>query len=259
MAEVIRMPRMSDTMTEGNIVGWLKEEGEAVEPGDTLAEVETDKATMELDSFTEGILLHIAVKEGTVPINGVIAVVGDEGEDWKAAIEADEQSNGGGASQEAAPAMAMAESHSTAHSSTPAPTVDIVEASPATAESRVKASPLAKSMAADAGISLANVQGSGDNGRIVKKDVEAMLKSGSTGAAMPASSPAPASAPAAKDAPAVEPFVYGGGGENNFEEIPVTQMRKVIARRLGESKFTCLLYTSPSPRDATLSRMPSSA
>lgn len=233
MAEVIRMPRMSDTMTEGNIVGWLMNEGDAVEPGDTLAEVETDKATMELDSYSEGVLLHIAVKEGTVPINGVIAVVGEEGEDWKAAIEADKNSNGDGASQEAAPA-AM-ESHST---TTSAPTVDIVESTPTTnAESRIKASPLAKSMAADAGINLATVQGSGDNGRIIKRDVEAMLQSGSNGTAMPASSPAPASTPAAKDAPAVQPFSYGGG-ENNFEEIPVSQMRKVIARRLGESKFT---------------------
>ena len=234
MAEVIRMPRMSDTMTEGNIVGWLMNEGDAVEPGDTLAEVETDKATMELDSYSEGVLLHIAVKEGTVPINGVIAVVGEEGEDWKAAIEADENSNGDGASQEAAP-VAM-ESHSMV--TTPTPTVDIVESTPATsAASRIKASPLAKSMAADAGINLATVQGSGDNGRIIKRDVEAMLQSGTNGSSMPASSPAPVSAPATKDTPAVQPFSYGGG-ENNFEEIPVSQMRKVIARRLGESKFT---------------------
>jgi len=81
MAEVIRMPRMSDTMEEGNIVGWLKKEGDKVEAGDTLAEVETDKATMELDSFTDGIILHIAVKEGPVPIDGIIAVIGKEGED----------------------------------------------------------------------------------------------------------------------------------------------------------------------------------
>ena len=85
MAEVIRMPRMSDTMEEGVIVGWLKEEGEEVESGETLAEVETDKATMELDSYSDGVLLHIAVKEGPVPINGVIAVIGEAGEDWKAA------------------------------------------------------------------------------------------------------------------------------------------------------------------------------
>ena len=86
MAEVIRMPRMSDTMEEGNIIGWLKKEGDAVEPGEVLAEVETDKATMELDSYTDGVLLHIAVKEGPVAINGVIAVIGKAGEDWQAAL-----------------------------------------------------------------------------------------------------------------------------------------------------------------------------
>jgi pyruvate dehydrogenase E2 component (dihydrolipoamide acetyltransferase) len=104
MAEVIRMPRMSDTMEEGNIIGWLKEEGEEVEAGDTLAEVETDKATMELDSYFDGVLLHIAVKEGPVPIDGVIAVIGEEGEDWKAAIEGagDVGGNGEAAKEEAA-------------------------------------------------------------------------------------------------------------------------------------------------------------
>ena len=88
MAEVIRMPRMSDTMEEGNIVGWLKQEGDRVEPGETLAEVETDKATMELDSYTEGVLLHIAVKSGTVPIDGIIAVIGQPGEDWQSLLSA---------------------------------------------------------------------------------------------------------------------------------------------------------------------------
>ena len=87
MAEVIRMPRISDTMEEGTIVAWLKEVGDAVEAGDTIAEVETDKATMELDSYVDGFLLHIEVQEGTVPINGVIAVIGEEGEDWKGLLD----------------------------------------------------------------------------------------------------------------------------------------------------------------------------
>ncbi|RMF24604.1 MAG: dihydrolipoamide acyltransferase, partial [Bacteroidetes bacterium] len=94
MAEVIRMPRMSDTMEEGNIIAWLKKEGDRVEPGDVLAEIETDKATMEFESLYEGVLLHIAVKEGPVPVDGVIAVIGEEGEDWKAAIEAAGGSDG---------------------------------------------------------------------------------------------------------------------------------------------------------------------
>ncbi|MCB0652698.1 MAG: dihydrolipoamide acyltransferase, partial [Saprospiraceae bacterium] len=88
MAEIIRMPLMSDTMEEGNIVGWLKEVGDTITAGDTLAEVETDKATMELDTYVDGVLLHIAVKEGPVPVDGIIAVIGKKGEDWKAAIAA---------------------------------------------------------------------------------------------------------------------------------------------------------------------------
>ena len=109
MADIIRMPRMSDTMEEGNIVSWLKEEGDPVEMGETIAEVETDKATMELDAFAEGVLLHIAVKEGPVPINGVIAVIGKKGEDWKAALEAAEgSSNGAAGKKEETPAEAEA-------------------------------------------------------------------------------------------------------------------------------------------------------
>ncbi len=242
MAEVIRMPRMSDTMEEGVIVGWLVEEGTAVEPGDTLAEVETDKATMELDSFSEGILLHIAVKEGSVPINGVIGVIGEEGEDWKAAIAASEAENGAASpepSKEAAPAV----------ESTPSAPVAMPSGSnnnPSSAsDSRIKASPLARSMAKEAGLDLSTIQGSGDQGRIVKRDIEEALQTSkpavvSTPSPAPAAptpaSPPPPAAPA-KEAPAVVPFTFTGG-ENNFEEVSISQMRKVIARRLGESKFS---------------------
>ena len=151
MAEVIRMPRMSDTMEEGNIVGWLKEEGDEIEAGDTIAEVETDKATMELDSFFDGVLLHIAIKEGPVPIDGVIAVVGEKGEDWKAAIAAAEGSNGAAQAAEA-PAKAEAPAATAASSPAPAP------AAPAE-DKRLKASPLAKSMAKEAGIDIHTIQG----------------------------------------------------------------------------------------------------
>ncbi|RMG80529.1 MAG: dihydrolipoamide acyltransferase, partial [Bacteroidetes bacterium] len=101
MAEIIRMPRLSDTMEEGNIVAWMKKEGDHVEPGDLLAEIETDKATMEFESLWEGVLLHIAVKEGAVPVESVIAIIGEEGEDWKAALAAAE---GAKTSNGAAPA-----------------------------------------------------------------------------------------------------------------------------------------------------------
>ena len=233
MAEIIRMPRMSDTMEEGVIVGWLVKEGDAVEPGDTLAEVETDKATMELDSYFEGVLLHIAVKEGAVPIDGVIAVIGEEGEDWKAAIAAS------GSSSDSAPAAKETVSETTS----PAPVAQAaapVASSAPTSDKRLKASPLAKSMAKEAGINIAAVQGSGDQGRIVKKDIEAYLQSnGSTVAPTPAApTHAPATSAPAKDAaPAVAPFNFSGGGDN-FEDTNVSQMRKTIARRLGESKFS---------------------
>ncbi len=230
MAEVIRMPRMSDTMTEGNIVGWLKDEGEAVEPGETLAEVETDKATMELDSFSEGVLLHIAVKEGTVPINGVIAVIGEEGEDWQAAIAADEKSNGNGVSQAAAPAETAQPMVS--HETTPS--VDIVETpNAAQSDARIKASPLAKSMAAEAGINLSTIQGSGDNGRIIKRDVEALLnKSGSVSTSAPTS----ISAPTTQQAPTIQPFVHTG--TDGFEDVPMSMMRKAIAKNVVANKFS---------------------
>lgn len=229
MAEVIRMPRMSDTMEEGNIIGWLKKEGDHVEPGQTLAEVETDKATMELDAFVEGVILHIAVKEGPVAIDGVIAVIGQPGEDWKAVLAA---ANGGAA----APAANGQPSAPVA-----APVAEVPAAAASTEDSRIKASPLAKNIAKESGVSLEQLVGSGDQGRIVKKDVEAFLENkGSAPVATPTApaTPAPAATPAAKsEAPSSAPFAFNAGG-NNYEEVGVTQMRKVIARRLGESLFT---------------------
>lgn len=236
MAEVIRMPRMSDTMEEGNIIGWLKKEGESVEPGETLAEVETDKATMELDAFVEGTLLHIAVKEGPVPIDGVIAVIGEEGEDWKAAIEAAGDSGGNGTPEPEPEAPAAEEK---AEASAPAETAPAETTAAGADDKRVKASPLAKSMAKDAGVDINQISGSGDHGRIVKRDVEAFIEK-QQAAPQPAA-PAPQAAPAEKaakpEAPAVAPFTYATG-EPQYEDTPVSQMRKVIARRLGESKFS---------------------
>jgi pyruvate dehydrogenase E2 component (dihydrolipoamide acetyltransferase) len=231
MAEVIRMPRMSDTMEEGNIVEWLVAEGDAVEPGQTLAEVETDKATMELDSYFEGVLLHIAVKDGAVPIDGIIAVIGDEGEDWKAAIAA-------AGADTSAPAPAVEAPAAPTPTPAPAP-VTPAAAAPAPApapasDDRLKASPLAKAMAKEAGIDISTITGSGGGGRIIKADVE---KAQSAPAPAPVAAPAPAPAPAAAPAPNVPAFAFNAGSDN-FDETPVSQMRKVIARRLGESKFT---------------------
>jgi len=235
MAEVIRMPRMSDTMEEGNIVDWLVAEGDSVEPGQTLAEVETDKATMELDSYFEGVLLHIAVKEGAVPINGVIAVIGEEGEDWKAAIAA----AGDGAAADPPPAEEVPPIKETPSSPSPAPAAPTPAAaapvvSPAAAsDDRVKASPLAKAMAKEAGIDISTISGSGENGRVVKADIE---QAKTAPAAAPAAV-APAPAAAAAPPPNVPAFAFGASGEN-YTDTPVSQMRKAVSRLVSNSKFT---------------------
>ncbi|WP_044102408.1 dihydrolipoamide acetyltransferase family protein [Neolewinella persica] len=239
MAEIIRMPRMSDTMEEGNIVDWLVAEGDEVEAGQTLAEVETDKATMELDSYFDGVLLHIAVKNGAVPIDGIIAVIGEEGEDWKAAIAA----AGDGASapapekEEETAAPEKEETAAPAAAAAPAPAAT----APASTDSdeRVKASPLAKAMAKEAGIDVSTLTGTGEGGRIVKADIE---KAKSAPAPAPAAAPAPASAPAAAPAAAPAPpnvpaFAFGASGEN-YVDTPVSQMRKAVSRLVSNSKFT---------------------
>lgn len=226
MAEIIRMPRMSDTMEEGNIVAWLKKEGDRIESGQTLAEVETDKATMELDAFTDGVLLHIAVPKGPVAIDGIIAVIGKEGEDWKAAIAAAE----GGAAAASTPAPAAAPTHNIPDTAPAA--VAPVPAS----DQRVKASPLARSIAKEIGVDLQTIQGSGDHGRIIKRDVEAAAQTTGTLPAAPQPSAAAPTPEPATTAPAFHPAVSPDGG--HYDDAPLSQMRKVIARRLSESKFT---------------------
>jgi pyruvate dehydrogenase E2 component (dihydrolipoyllysine-residue acetyltransferase) len=224
MAEVIRMPRMSDTMEEGNIIAWHKKEGDKIEPGELLAEIETDKATMDFESLWEGHLLHIAIKEGAVPVEGIIAVIGKKDEDWKAALAVAQQSSNGKAGQ---PAEAVAE----VETAVPAVTATTTDTAPATTESagdsqRVKASPLAKSLAKEVGIDIANIKGTGGQGRIVKRDVEAFIE---TKEQAPATTPATA---------APEVPVFTATSQESFDDKPLSQMRKIIARRLGESKFT---------------------
>ena len=207
MAEVIRMPKMSDTMTEGVIVSWLKQVGDDIKPGDILAEVETDKATMELENYVKGTLLHIGIPAGgSVPVDALIAIVGQKGDDITALLS--------GASAPAAPAKA--EEVKTETVSTP---VIQAPAASTSTDSRVKASPLAKKIADEKGIDINSISGSGDGGRIVKRDVETFT---------------PASKGASKST-VVLPTVVG---QESFDEVPVSQMRKVIARRLSESKHT---------------------
>ena len=211
MAELITMPKMSDTMTEGVIVRWTVKVGDTVKSGDIIAEVETDKATMDMEVYSKGTILHIMVQEGeAAAIDAPVAIVGAAGEDFQALL------SGGSAPKTASPApetTATPVAESTP-SSAPASTSN----NTSTDDSRLKASPLARKIAEDKGIDLKAVAGSGENGRIVKRDLENIQT--------------PASATTAS---VTSTAVMG---EESYTEIPVSQMRKTIAARLGESKFT---------------------
>jgi pyruvate dehydrogenase E2 component (dihydrolipoamide acetyltransferase) len=220
----ILMPALSPTMSEGTLARWLKKEGDQVKSGDVIAEIETDKATMEFEAVDEGTIGKIIVPGGTagVKVNDLIAILLEEGEDASALASVGAKP-AAAAAPAAAPAVAVA--------SAPAPAQAAVAAHAPAAGERVFASPLAKRLAADAGLDLKAVKGSGPYGRVVKADVEAAVKGG-VKAAPAAAAPA---APAAKAAPApavANPF------EPAYEEIPNSSMRKVIAKRLTEAKQT---------------------
>ncbi|MBZ4041717.1 pyruvate dehydrogenase complex dihydrolipoamide acetyltransferase [Flavobacterium hibisci] len=224
---VVTMPRLSDTMTEGTVATWLKKVGDAVAEGDILAEIETDKATMEFESFNAGTLLYIGIQEGsTAPVDSLLAIIGPAGTDISGIAE---NYTAGGA----APASAPAEETKAAPAAEKAP-----EAAAETSNGRVLASPLAKKIASDKGIQLSQVKGSGENGRIVKSDIENFTPSTQ---AAPASN---ASAPAAKaeETKAAASKVFVPAGEVYTEEIKNSQMRKIIAKRLSESLFTAPHY-----------------
>ncbi|MBT8320442.1 MAG: 2-oxo acid dehydrogenase subunit E2 [Eudoraea sp.] len=220
--EIIKMPRLSDTMEEGTVATWLKKVGEAVEEGDILAEIETDKATMEFESFYSGTLLHIGIGEGeSAPVDDVLAVIGPEGTDVSAVLAGGmTASSGSEKTEEKETSPVVAEAQTTA---APTPSVD---------GQRLFVSPLAKKMAEEKGIDLSTVSGSGDHGRIIKRDIENYKAP----VAAPAAVTETASTPAAV-APIVLPI-----GEERVEEVKNSQMRKVIARRLSESKFTAPHY-----------------
>lgn len=208
MAEIVRMPRLSDTMTEGTVAQWHKKVGDPIAEGDLLAEIETDKATMEFESFQEGVLLHIGVEEGaTAAVDSILAILGEKGEDVKSLLQAD-----------AKPAQ-VAEVEKPAEVekvSEPTP-VEVAVAAPVAApvqtsntSGRTVASPLAKRLAQEKGLDIATIAGSGDGGRIIKRDVDTYQA----------------------------PSVFASVNQESFTEEPVSQMRKVIARRLAESKFS---------------------
>lgn len=226
----IKMPALSPTMEEGTLAKWLVKEGDTVKSGDLLAEIETDKATMEFEAVDEGVIGKILVAEGTdnVKVGTVIAVIAGEGEDVSSASAAPAPS------PTPAPAPAPAAS-APAPTPTPAPAAT---AQPAAASgSRVKASPLARRIAADKGVDLAGVSGSGPNGRIVKADVEG-AKPGAAPAAAPATAPAASAAPAAAPAASTETKAVWFDDSIPHEEEKLSNIRKTIARRLTESKQT---------------------
>ena len=207
MAEIVKMPKLSDTMTEGVVAAWHKKVGDKVKSGELLAEIETDKATMEFESFVDGVLLHIGIQKGqSAPVDSLLAIFGKEGEDVSALIASGSQ-----------PVAAAPTAAAPTPTPSPAPAIAVVAPAPVAVQAvssngQLKASPLAKKMAESKGISLQHLQGSGDGGRIVKRDVDAF---------QPGTMTLPAAA-----------------GVESFTEEHVSQMRKTIARRLAESKFS---------------------
>jgi pyruvate dehydrogenase E2 component (dihydrolipoamide acetyltransferase) len=214
MAEIIYMPKLSDTMTEGVVAEWTKKVGDKVASGELLAEIETDKATMEFESFYDGVLLHIGVEKGkTAPVNAILAIIGEAGEDVSALI-----ANAGSApvveaikeEVKAAPAP-VAEVKAT-----PIPVSTPAAVPPSNSNGRVIASPLAKKLAEEKGVDISTVTGTGEAGRIVKRDVDHYVPY----------------------TPAQRSFSAAPVGKESFTDVTISQMRKTIARRLAESKFT---------------------
>ena len=223
--EIINMPRLSDTMEEGTVASWLKKVGDVVEEGDILAEIETDKATMEFESFYSGTLLHIGIQEGEgAPVDSLLAIIGPVGTDVSAILNAP---SGTVSSESVAEAPKQEEK--------PQATETVSETVVVNDGQRVFASPLAKKIAAEKGINIAEVKGSGDNGRIVKRDVENYQPSQT-------SAPAPVAEPAAQKESAPMVPISLPIGEESMEEVKNSTMRKVIAKRLGESKFSAPHY-----------------
>ncbi len=218
MAEIIKMPRLSDTMEEGTVATWLKKVGDTVEEGDILAEIETDKATMEFESFSEGTLLFIGIQEGdTAPVDELLAIIGDKNEDIDALIK-DFKANNTNAEE-----VEVKEEPKAVEEKVETPILEEVSVAISNANGRVIASPLAKKLAKDKGINISNIQGTGEHGRIIKRDIENF-------------NPATVS----KSTAPVAKFV--ASGKEDFDEVKHSQMRKVIAKRLGESKFSAPHY-----------------
>ena len=224
MAEIVRMPKLSDTMTEGVVAEWHKKVGDTVSEGDLLAEIETDKATMEFESFYDGVLLHIGVdKGGSAPVNAVLAVIGDKGEDFQALLADTDSAAEETPAEEPKEEVVAAPPVKEEPKPQPAPVAAEVSTAPVTANGstseRIFASPLAKKMAEEKGINLATVSGSGENARIVKRDIENYQ-------------------PAASNAGGGQIIYAAPAGTESFSDVPNSQMRKAIAKALSASKFS---------------------
>jgi pyruvate dehydrogenase E2 component (dihydrolipoamide acetyltransferase) len=222
MAEIVYMPKLSDTMTEGVVAAWNKKVGEEVKEGEILAEIETDKATMEFESFYDGVLLHIGVETGSAaPVNSVLAVIGAKDEDiaeiLKNAGTDDSEANASVPQEESKAEAAVAPANPTP-SPTPVATPASKPEKGPSSNDKIFASPLAKKLASEKGIDLNTLQGSGDNGRIIKRDIDHYI-------------PFTPTAPAAQ-------FSAAPAGTESYRDETVSQMRKTIARRLADSKFT---------------------
>lgn len=218
MAEVIRMPKLSDTMTEGVVAEWHKKVGDSVEAGELLADIETDKATMEFESFNDGVLLHIGVEKGAgAPVDSVLAIIGENGEDISALLKDLEKEINSDSSAKPNVVVPQDEKVTLESQTSDDKPIETERRDESTAlfesNGRAKISPLAKKMAEDRGYDVSQIHGTGEGGRIVKKDVEAFV-------------------------PKQSPSVSYTSGVESSEEIPVSQMRKTIARRLAESKYS---------------------
>jgi pyruvate dehydrogenase E2 component (dihydrolipoamide acetyltransferase) len=219
---IITMPRLSDTMTDGTVASWLKNVGDKIEEGDILAEIETDKATMEFESFNEGTLLYIGVQEGeSAPVDSLLAIIGNAGTDVTALVAAQ---NAGTLSASSDVKVEAPKEETKTVEAAPKKAIE-TKTNNNTSNGRILASPLAKKIASDKGINIANLTGTGDNGRIIKKDVENYTPA--TTVATPTASPTPSTS-----------TNFAIAGEENTSEVKNSQMRKAIAKALGNSKFS---------------------
>lgn len=224
MAEIINMPKLSDTMTEGVVAEWHKKVGDTVKSGELLAEIETDKATLEFESFFDGVLLHIGVEKGKpAPVNALLAIIGEKGEDISGLLASAGKSDAPAEDKKAEEPKkeevkeVKAESAVAEKAVTSAPKTTTPAVSNTAANGRILASPLAKKLAEEKGVDLSFISGTGEGGRITKRDVDHYVP---------------------YDAPARPAAASGAAMSESFVDEPISQMRKTIARRLGESKFT---------------------